>query len=245
MPPCVRCARIRTWSGPSATSACTRGAEPFAGELWGLDKIAAPAGVVEVRGGGVTVAVVDSGADLGHEDLEDQLVPGVDYVDPGTRHRTTSTGHGTHMTGTIVARRERCRHQGVAPETKAMPLRVLDHNGRGSTAEIAKAFDHAADAGIRIVNASLGYQNPSRLVREAIEAAPDTLFVVPRATRRESTSAEYPCANTAAECALRRRHRRIRLAWAQSNYSATSVDLFGTGRGHQVDDSGRPAVRVG
>ena len=192
---------------------------------------------------GVTVAVVDSGADLDHEDLEDQLVPGVDYVDPGTEP-DDEYWHGTHITGTIVAPENGVGIMGVAPETKAMPLRVLNHNGQGSTAEIAKAFDHAADAGIRIVNASLGYQNPSRLVREAIEAAPDTLFVVPSGNSG-SASAEYPCANTAANVLCAGATDESDSLWAQSNYSATSVDLFGTGRGHQVDDSGRPAVRVG
>ena len=59
-----------------AQPARARRAEPFVWPLWGLDTIAAPDGLGGRRAAtGVTVAVVDSGVDLGHPDLEDQLVP--------------------------------------------------------------------------------------------------------------------------------------------------------------------------
>ena len=126
------------WAEPNRR--VTAAEEPFAIQLWGLDRIGAPQAWPARAGPVSTVAVVDSGVDLGHPDLAGRLVPGYDYVGKDSTP-ADEAGHGTHVTGTIVAAENRVGIEGVAPDAQAMPLRVLDGEGGGYTADIAAAFD--------------------------------------------------------------------------------------------------------
>src|SRR5919202_689019 len=71
------------------------------------------------RGSGVTVAVVDTGAQLDHPDLQGRLTSGYDFVNHDA-DPTDDNGHGTHVTGTIVAARNTVGVVGVAPEAQVM-----------------------------------------------------------------------------------------------------------------------------
>lgn len=152
----------------------------------------------------VTVAVVDTGIDTAHPDLQSQLwanpgesgagreanradddgdgyvddVRGWDFVD-GDTDPADQNGHGTHVSGTIAAASGDGRGvAGVAYRSTVMPLRVLDANGSGTVADVVSAYRFAAAHQIRIVNASLGADTFSRSERDALAASPDTLFVV-------------------------------------------------------------------
>jgi len=146
--------------------------DPFflAGQLWGLQNggpptvspgtfdadIDAPEAWARSTGSGQQVAVVDSGTTPNQADLQGgALAPGFDFVD-GDTVPTDATGHGTHVTGTIVARKDNgIGIAGVAPAAQVVPLRVLDAKNSGTDADIANAFNLAGDQGIPIVNASI------------------------------------------------------------------------------------------
>jgi subtilisin family serine protease len=151
------------------------------------------------RGAGAVVAVVDTGVALGHPDLAGsrwsnprEVVNGIDDDLNGYRDDTggwdwvgddpdpsDENGHGTHVAGTVLARADNAIGvAGVAPAATLMPLRVLDANGSGPVADVAAAYRYAAGAGARIVNLSLGGPGLSRIERDAIAAAPRTLFAV-------------------------------------------------------------------
>ena len=51
------------------------------------------------QGDGVKVAVLDTGCDLSHEDLVENLLPGINFVNPG-KPPEDDNGHGSHVTGT-------------------------------------------------------------------------------------------------------------------------------------------------
>jgi thermitase len=143
---------------------------------------------------------VDTGVDRRHADLATQLVPGRDFVsgdDVAETDPRDGNGHGTHVTGTIVAAQNGVGISGVAPEARAMALRVLDDDGRGTAADVAAAFAHAGRQGVRIVNASLGSDEPSRAEQQAIAASPGTLFVVAAGNDRRDVDApgagSWPC----------------------------------------------------
>lgn len=128
--------------------------DPLRHQQWGLDVIGAPAGA----GGAstMTIAIVDTGVDLGHEDLRDRIVPGWDFVDDDADPQDEN-GHGSHVAGIAAATAENGRGiAGVAPGARIMPVRVLDEDGTGSgddvTAGIAWAVEHGAD----VINLSLG-----------------------------------------------------------------------------------------
>ncbi len=125
-------------------------------KLWNIRKVGAESGWAVSKGRGITIAIVDTGVDLKHEDLKANLVPGYDFVDndsvPMDDH-----GHGTHMAGIAAARVDNgLGVAGVAPEAKIMPVRVLDSDGSGYSDEIDRGIRWAADHGADVINLSLG-----------------------------------------------------------------------------------------
>jgi subtilisin len=110
-----------------------------------------------VRQAGANVAVLDSGIQLDHPDLN--AAAGIDCVDPGTSP-DDEFGHGTHVAGIIGAKNNGAGVTGVAPNTKVYAVRVLDSSNAGSFAQLICGIDwvtanHAA-LGIEVANMSLG-----------------------------------------------------------------------------------------
>jgi subtilisin family serine protease len=195
--------------------------------------IDATAAWTRTRGRGVTVGVVDSGAQLDHPDLP--LVPGWDFVD-GDATPSDGNGHGTHVAGTIAAPENGIGVTGVAPAAAVMPLRALDDAGVGSTATTAAAFAYAGDHGVRVVNASLGSTSSSTAEHDAIAAHPNTLYVVAAGNGGadgigddNDITPTYPCAYDLANivCVGATDSSDHRAGF--SNYGASRVDLFAPG----------------
>lgn len=139
-------------------------------------------------GEGVIVAVADTGVDLDHPDLENQLLPGYDFVDLDNEPNDEN-GHGTHVAGIIAAEKNEIGVRGVAYGAKILPVRVLDATGRGTSADIAKGICWAAGLSVtitrdgtaeeviasgnraQIINLSLGGYGDDWLEADAIEKA--------------------------------------------------------------------------
>jgi subtilisin family serine protease len=182
---------------------------------WGFDAMnVEPAHVANgTTGAGVTVAVVDSGVDYFHEDLDDNMwtnlgeVPdnGIDddgngFVDDDRGYDFqgnffTSTqpdndpmdalGHGTHVAGIVAAEDNGIGVIGVAPDATIMPVKVLDDVGSGWDSQIAKGIRYAADNGADVINMSLGGYAFSSLMRDAVEYARDNGVTVVAAAGNE------------------------------------------------------------
>lgn len=120
----------------------------------------------------VVVAVVDSGVDMDHPDLEENLLTGYDFVDKDEAP-DDENGHGTHVAGIIAAVNNAVGVRGVAYGARILPVRVLDRNGSGSSANIAAGIRYAADNGASIINLSLGGCGSSLAEQEAIQYARD------------------------------------------------------------------------
>lgn len=126
----------------------------------GIKRIgAAPSAELSTNGAGVGVAVVDSGVDLNHADLQ-PLGAASFSAFGGSPH--DNNGHGTHVAGTIAARNNFIDVVGVAPGATIYAVKVLDASGSGSDSNVMAGFNWiAANAAtlsppIRIVNVSLG-----------------------------------------------------------------------------------------
>jgi len=119
------------------------------------------------QGDGVTVAVLDTGADLDHPDLKDNLVPGRNFVNTN-EPPNDDQGHGSHCTGIICALNNDLGIVGVAPKTKVMPVKVLDRNGNGLLGVVAQGIRWAADQGVDFITMSLGSPEPTPPIQEAI-----------------------------------------------------------------------------
>jgi subtilisin family serine protease len=111
------------------------------------------------RGAGVVVAVIDSGVDLTHPDLD-----GVTVVDPrnevwNSTDVTDEVGHGTHVAGTIVAETNNgVGISGIAPDASLMPIKVADDDGFVALSDVLDGVDWAREHGADVVNMSLGGQ---------------------------------------------------------------------------------------
>ncbi|MBM7173083.1 S8 family serine peptidase [Streptomyces sp. G44] len=116
-----------------------------------------------LTGKGVTVAVLDTGADAGHPDLDGRVTESRSFV-PG-EEVTDRNGHGTHVASTVGgsgAASEGGTEKGVAPGASLAVGKVLGDEGYGSESEVIAGMEWAAkDVGADVVTMSLGSQEPS------------------------------------------------------------------------------------
>jgi subtilisin family serine protease len=190
-------------------------------------------------GSGATVAVVDTGVDSLHPDLAGAIAGGRNFVaDRPAPDYADGNDHGTHVSGTIVARRDNgIGMVGIAPDSKVLALRVLNNAGQGNASDIANAFDYAGDQGIRIVNASLGGVGQEPLVvRDAIAAHPETLYVVAAGNGGgdgigddNDVTPTYPCAMNLPNVLCVGASTMNETVASFSNFGLASVDVFAPG----------------
>ncbi len=157
-----------------------------------LAEVGAPAAWAITHGSSnVMVAVLDSGVDANHPDLagkvtvgpvicaqDDSLCQGVS----GTN--TDDAGHGTHVTGTIVAATDNA--VGVASlgyDTRAEVFKVLDRTGAGTTTDLATGIYDAVSAGAQVINMSLS-NDPCSVSPTNCGPDPDTEAAVSYAQSR-------------------------------------------------------------
>ncbi len=124
------------------------------------------------QGQAVTIAVVDTGIDLDHSDLQANLASGKSFVD-GVSSANDDYGHGTHVAGIVAAVANNGGVVGVAPLATLMPVKVLDNQGSGSLYAVAQGIEWATDHGADIINLSLGSVSDSSTLEDAVEYAYD------------------------------------------------------------------------
>jgi thermitase len=126
----------------------------------------------------IKIAVLDTGVDIAHQELQDTLSAGFDFVDIidgadtfiGDYLGTDATpidevGHGTHVAG-IIGGRGINMPIGIAPKCKIIPVRVLasmevdGHKiGAGLIDNINNGIKWAVDQGVSVINMSLGVKH--------------------------------------------------------------------------------------
>ncbi|MCE7747899.1 MAG: S8 family serine peptidase [Candidatus Heimdallarchaeota archaeon] len=156
---------------------------------WGVDWIDAErvwGGVEDARsvisgnpaGEDIKVAIVDSGIDYTHPDLNDNYVSGRDYVnddyDP-----MDDNGHGTHVAGIVGAEDNNIISViGVAPKVSLYGVKVLNSGGSGTWSDIIAGINWAAENEMDIINISIGGREGDSLLEEAINRVWDLGIVV-------------------------------------------------------------------
>jgi subtilisin len=105
----------------------------------------------------VDVAVIDTGVDYQHPDLN-VYRPGARNCFQQAPNADDENGHGTHVAGTVGALDNRVGVVGVAPGARIWPVRVLGPLGSGSMSEVVCGIDYVTANADRIdvVNMSLG-----------------------------------------------------------------------------------------
>lgn len=144
---------------------------------WSISQLGVEKVWSKSQGEGVLVAVVDTGCDLDHPDLKDNLVDGYDFIN-GSKSPIDDNGHGTHVAGTIAASNNKKGIVGVAPKCKIMPLKSLGANGEGNLKHICEAILYAADNGADIITMSLGTPSHAPIFQQTLGYAKERGCVV-------------------------------------------------------------------
>ena len=209
--------------------------DPVFPDQWGLEQIKAPAAWQRGdRGAGAIVAIVDTGVDLAHPDLQPNLISGTDATESdfqGCPGPQDENGHGSHVAGIAAAATNNgIGGAGTAPAAKIMPVRVLNADGEASDAEVIAGIKYAADNGANVINLSLGglpVVGELPQLNEEMAAAVDYAYskgslVVAAAGNESVPLCSYPAAAAKAICVAATDRRGAPSAY--SNFPASPED---------------------
>ncbi len=156
-------------------------------QSWVLNMLDAQDAWKVTQGAGVTVAVIDSGVNPGVSDLAGSVITGPDYTRVGTPPSNPHWGvHGTWMASLIAGHGHAGGGSGIlglAPRAKVLSIRVITDLGdpgysryqHEPTARVqrslARAIRYAVTHRVSVISMSVGYGEPSRPVRSALQDA--------------------------------------------------------------------------
>ncbi|MFD5681953.1 type VII secretion-associated serine protease mycosin [Streptomyces bacillaris] len=156
------------------TPAAPAHADAIRDQQWALAALHTDRAWQTTKGAGITVAVLDTGVDGSHPDLQGQVLPGKDLVGFGaTRGDSSWALHGTAMAGIIAGRGNGPGRAdgvlGIAPEVRILPVRVILESKDPARAKarktrgtaLAEGIRWAADNGADVINLSLGDDSES------------------------------------------------------------------------------------
>ena len=175
--------------------------DPYFVYQWGLPKINAPSAWTAQSGlgSGVIVAVIDTGVDYTHVDLDGivdtandkDFVDGDDDVFPGTCSTNgVREWHGTFVSGIIAAIDNTAGIVGVS-QVEILPVRVLNECGSGYTSNVAKGISYAASKDVDVINLSLGSSFKSRTLESAVNNAYNSGVVIVASAGNSGTAQKF------------------------------------------------------
>ncbi|MFE5482457.1 S8 family serine peptidase [Streptomyces sp. NPDC056527] len=138
-----------------------------------------------LTGKGVKVAVLDTGADLGHPDLKDRVAESKSFIEG--QEVADHNGHGTHVSSTVggSGAGSEGKEKGVAPGATLAVGKVLSDQGSGTESQIIAGMEWAAkDIDAKIVSMSLGSSegtdgtDPMAQAVNTLSAETGALFVI-------------------------------------------------------------------
>jgi len=210
---------------------------------------------------GAVVAVIDTGVDINHSDLDGNIwtnpneIAGNKRDDDGNGYvddihgwdcrsndstvydNASSDKHGTHVAGTIAAEGNSIGVIGVDWKAKVMPLKFMGPAG-GYTSDAIECLNYAADAranrgiNVKVSNNSWGGGGFNQSLKDAIENS-GILFVAAASNEgtNNDTSPVYPSSYNSANIVAVAATDRNDRLASFSNYGSTSVDLAAPGVG--------------
>lgn len=179
-------------------------AEPVPGDesasSWGVQHIGADiAHISGNKGTGVSVAVIDTGIDYAHPDLDDNFIDGINFVqkldgtlDPLDFFDQSGNSHGTHVAGVIAAEENGFGVIGVAPEAHLYAIRVLDGAGFGLLSWIISGIEWAVENNVDIINLSIQGPHAQSLEDACAQAYNSGVLVVAAGGNTNGGSLLYP-----------------------------------------------------
>jgi len=184
-------------------------------DMWGLHSINAPSAWGLATGEDVIIAVIDTGVDYNHPDINDNIwlnynelngIAGVDDDGNGLvddikgwdwyyndNDPIDDYGHGTHVAGIAAAEGDNNEGIiGIAHNAKIMALKVFNYWGWGVASDVAKAVRYAADMGARVINCSFGMAYSQLLIDAFQYAYSKGCIIVGAAGNEDDVITDYP-----------------------------------------------------
>lgn len=161
---------------------------------WGIDAVKAPLAWLTTKGDGARVMVLDTGLDKEHPAIAANFEKGMNFTGGDASDFTDEVGHGTHVSGTILAAGEPGGLVGVAPMAKLLMGKVCTTQGCSSVA-IAGGLDWAVEEHADVVNMSLGGMFLSNAEAQALSRAEAAgVFVAAASGNDGNNRVGYPAA---------------------------------------------------
>lgn len=131
-------------------------------------------------GKGIKVAIIDTGVDMSHEDLKNNIIGGYDFIENKKIYKDgdIKTGHGTHVAGIIAANG---KIKGVAPEASLLVYRVSSSGfSKDLDKNIILAINRAIKDGAQVINISLktNIEGPNSELEKVLKKAIDRGIVI-------------------------------------------------------------------
>jgi subtilisin family serine protease len=167
---------------------------------------------VDADGNGTTVAVIDTGANIGDgqlygngsKDSSLRIAGAKNFItnesvnvsagDPDWSIVEDGNGHGSWVASAIAANASGTEHDGIAPGADLLIARALDDDGSGSTQDIVDAIEWAEENGADVISMSLGSPVYSPTMADEIEEAIDgnvSLVIVAAGNSRQNPAVRY------------------------------------------------------
>ena len=161
---------------------------------WGIQYVGAPEMWNTDSGEGLKVAVIDTGVDIDHPDLVDNIIGGVNTISKKGSY-DDDNGHGTHVAGIIAAVDNEIGVVGVVPEADLYAVKALDSYGNGYVSDVIEGIQWCMENDIDVINMSFGLTSDSQLLHESVIEAFDVgIEMVAAAGNNYGGECEYPAA---------------------------------------------------
>lgn len=219
------------------------GGDPPAAPLkvvpWGVTRIDAPTAWAASRGAGIKVAVLDTGIDYEHPDLQANYAGGIN-ITSSRKPPKDDNGHGTHVAGTIAAADNDIGVVGVAPAASLYAVKVLSRSGSGWISDIIAGLQWCVEQDMDVANMSLGLGTDVASFREACEVAASGGVILVAAAGNDGGPVGYPAAYGAV-IAVSATGADDLLAWWSSrgpevDFAAPGVAIYSTTLGGGYGD---------
>jgi len=204
---------------------------------WGVKHIGAGTVHADNKGTGVKVAIIDTGIDYTHSDLDANYKDGYDYVNDDT-DPIDDNGHGTHCAGIVAAEDNEEGVVGVAPEAHLYAVKVLDSSGSGSLSDVIAGIQWSKNEGMQVISMSLGTNTDYRPLHDACDAAYAEGIVVVAAAGNDGTppgkgdNVDYPGAYSSVIAVAAAGNNDERARWSSTGpaveLSAPGVSIYST-----------------
>ncbi len=138
---------------------------------YSLDRMRVRDAWSRTKGGSNLVAVLDTGVQSNHPDLVGRVAKGRDFVNDDT-NAADDNGHGTWVAGIIAANtNDGFGIAGISWTDRILPVKIMNSQGTGNTADLLAAIRWSADKGADVINMSVGGFPYSQQLQDAVNYA--------------------------------------------------------------------------